>query len=62
MARVRPKLAATLGDLGAVAVALWFIAGTAFSDVPAKRLLDAVGAVVILLSVRRIWRRHGDRA
>lgn len=53
-----PKLASSIGDLVAIVVALWFVLGTSFADIPAKRALDAVAAFVILLSAWRIWRRH----
>ncbi len=62
MAGVTPGRVATIGDAFALGVALWFIAGAAFAEVPAKPLLDAVAAVVILLSLRRLWQRYRGRA
>ncbi len=53
-----PKVGASIGDLVAMAVALWFIFGASFADYDSKQALDAVALVVFLYSGWRIWRRH----
>ena len=48
----------TILDVAVIAVALWFLLGTAFADMPARGVLSAVALFVIASSLWRIWRRH----
>ncbi|CTQ48769.1 hypothetical protein [Jannaschia donghaensis] len=50
--------AQTIADVIVIAVALWFLLGAGFADMPARTLLNTVALFVILSSLWRIWRRH----
>jgi hypothetical protein len=45
------------GDLAGIVVALWFVFSSSFADLPAKRVLDAVALLVLLISAARIVQR-----
>ncbi|MCK0167455.1 hypothetical protein MWU52_07845 [Jannaschia sp. S6380] len=56
---MKTRTTQTIGDLIAIAVAIFFIVSASFDAMPARSALNTVALFVIGLSLWRIWRRRG---